>query len=117
MSHEVSVSVMIRGPVRHNMCGQSLPPNLYDVEGGTISHGLVARLHAYGVKTLSAEGFDVAGWPSEVSTLDGDAPPSERFYSVKFLNEKGGAIGVEGIMTRQGHPFLDHGIFVRRVGE
>jgi hypothetical protein len=33
-------------------------------------------------------------------------------YCVTFTNEKGGSIGVQGILTRNGWPFVDHGFFI-----
>lgn len=107
----VSNLVMKRGPSRFNMVGQSLPHTLH-VTAEAISSGLVRRLHQYALNRMSDAGFGVEEWLCEVSTMDGEIPPSERYYCVEFTNAKGGTIGVQGISTHHGHPHLDHGLYV-----
>lgn len=77
-----------------------------------ISHGLVHRLAAYSLKALDDAGFKpaVVGWACTVYTLDGNERPADREYTVRFQNPKGGYLEVNRIFTRNGWPFLDHGI-------
>lgn len=103
--------VLVRGPARFDMCGQRLPDSLHDTDQ-TISQGLANRLRAYALGQLDASGSDVQAWACSVYTMDGDLPPAERFYCVDFTNEKGGALGVQGIMTRKGWPWLNHGLTI-----
>lgn len=108
---QITVTVLHRGPPRFNMVGQRLPDNLRDTDQ-TISPGLVARLHRYGLAAMHDAGFNVDGWRCEVYTMDGDLRPSERYYCVEFVNVKGGRIGLKGILTGHGHPALDHGFSI-----
>lgn len=109
----LSVTVLSRGEPRFNMVGQRLPDSLHDTDQ-QIAPGLVARLVAYGQRAMAENGFAVEGWACNVYTMDGELPRSERYYCVEFVNAKGGMIGVQGIMTRHGHPCLDHGLSVGR---
>lgn len=108
---DIKISVMVRGEARFNMVGQRLPDTLHDTDQ-IISPGLVKRLRSYAAKALEDAGFAVSGWDCEVYTMDGDNPPSERFYTVEFTNAKGGMLGVQGILTSKGWPCLDHGVCV-----
>lgn len=105
--------VLVRGKPRFSMCGERLPDNLIDTDQ-EISAGLVARLDRYALKVLQAAGFDVQYWSCNVYTMDGDLPPSDRTYCVEFTNERGGLLGVQGILTSRGWPILDHGFVVDR---
>lgn len=104
--------VMKRAPARFTMTGQKLPYDLIEQPDQRISPGLVARLQRYAIERLAQSGFKVDGCKCEVSTMDGDLPPSERYYVVNFVNEAGGGIGVQGIGTAHGHPQLDHGLCI-----
>ena len=104
-------TMLIRGEARFNMVGQRLPYNLYETDQ-TISPGLVKRLRNYALKSLEDAGFEVSQWACEVYTMDGDEPPSSRFYTVEFTNEKGGMLGVQGILTSKGWPHIDHGLCI-----
>lgn len=103
--------VMKRGEPRFNMVGQKLPDSLRDLNE-VISQGLVQRLHRYALERLVPAGFAVTEWSCEVSTMDGDELPPDRYYIVTFTNPLGGALGVQGIATSKGWPCLDHGVFV-----
>ena len=98
-------TVAMLGPYRYDICGRSLPRNVVDMPT-SISAGLVTRLHRYALKELSGAGFEVAEWPCEVYTLDGHLVPSERTYAVEFTHAKGGMVGVAGILTQHGHPWM-----------
>lgn len=93
------------------MVGQRLPDSLHDTDQ-KIAPGLVARLVKYGRQAMDSAGFPVEGWDCEVYTMDGELRASERYYCVEFVNPKGGMIGLQGIMTRHGHPCLDHGFSI-----
>lgn len=94
---------------RFDMIGRSLGGDLTDT-GKIITHGLVTRIDRYAVGILSRAGFDVASWQANIYTMDADKSPSERSYTAEYVNPKGGMIGVAGIETRHGHPFLHHDI-------
>jgi hypothetical protein len=100
--------ILRKAPTKFSMWGGALPNDLTVVDG-TISPGLVARLHRYALTRMLASGFDVTDWKCEISTLDGDERPSDRSYTVEFTNAQGGSIALEGIETKSGHPFLHHG--------
>jgi hypothetical protein len=107
----VSSTLMTTLPQRFDMAGQRLSQELR-VRPGEISAGLVKRLHAYALKSLMDSGFDAAvrGWMVEVYTMQAELPVSERGYTVRFQNEKGGYIEVVGIATSHGWPTLDFGL-------
>ncbi|UYW32470.1 hypothetical protein [Methylorubrum extorquens] len=104
-------AVLRRGEPRFNIVGQKLPDSLYDTDE-QISPGLVRRLRGYALKQLASAGFEVGEWDCEVYTTDSDRRPAERVYCVEFINQKGGMLGLQGIMTYRGHPSLDHGLTV-----
>lgn len=108
---KISSMVMKRHASRFNMAGQKLPDTLFAVDE-QISQGLADRLRRYALRALTEGGFDVAQWDCEISTMDGDLPPPERYYVVMFENERGGKLGVEGIGTHHGHPTIDHGFCI-----
>ncbi len=111
---ELRSTVLQRGPARFDMASQKLPYELHETDA-EISRGLVSRLYRYAVRELNGSGFDVSGWDCEVYTTDGNLRPSDRDYTVEFVNSKGGKIGVCGILTTNGHPCVDHGIFAERA--
>lgn len=111
---KVETTVFIRGSAHHNMCGEFLGYPLKPC-GEIITKGLAKRLITYASKDLKSEGL----WPgdvvtAEVETCDGDEKPANRSYCVRFRTRKGGAIGIEGILTKRGWPLLDHGLFAER---
>lgn len=102
----IGVEVLLR-TARFDMTGQSLGYDLADT-GGTISPGLAKRIDRFARRILASGGFDVASWKASIYTMDADAPSSERSYTAEYVNDKGGMLGVAGIETRRGHPFLHH---------
>lgn len=109
---DVTSTVFHRQPARFNMAGQFLGYPLRETEE-VISDGLKSRLAKYAQKRLE----DLGLLPQEVtlcdvSTDDADQKPSDRSYQVEFHTEKGGIIGVAGILTKSGWPCLDHGMFI-----
>lgn len=113
---EITTTVMKREEARFDMVGKFLGYPL-KVMNEVISKGLAERLTKYALKHLDDEGFLTAvnGWNVEVYTLDGDANPAERTYCVRFINVKGGSIEVIGIFTKNGWPFLNHGLAINRA--
>lgn len=107
----IKVSVLQRNPARFDMVGQRLSDTLRDT-AQTISPGLVQRLRHYAAGALEEAGFEVSAWACEVYTMDADESPSDRSYTVEFVNSRGGMLGVQGILTRSGWPMLDHGVCV-----
>ena len=103
--------VFQRGEQRFDMVGKALGTPLTGTDQN-ISPGLAIRLMRYAVQRMIDNGFRVEGWACEVSTMDADNRPPERTYCVKFINLKGGGIGIEGIFTTKGWPTLDHGLFI-----
>lgn len=105
---DISSVVYKRMPARFDMCGQFLGHDL-KVTDENISVGLVKRLVKYALERFEENGFNVADYRVEVSTMDADEIPSNRAYAVYFTNSKGGRIGLVRILTRSGWPTLDHG--------
>jgi hypothetical protein len=111
---EITSTVFKRLPERFDMCGQVVSRPI-QVTGENISHGLIKRLYKYALNELIGWGFECcAAWDVEVYTLDADEPPANRFYSVKFMNSKGGSIEVNGILTNHGWPNLNHSFSINR---
>jgi len=107
----ITTSVLVRGETRFDIVGQKLPYSLYDVDE-SISAGLVVRIQRYALRRLEHAGFTVAEWSCGIYTMDGDRIPPDRVYTAEFTNSKGGMIGVQGIVTRNGWPCLDHGLCI-----
>lgn len=108
----VQSEVMRKGPARFDMCGQFKGYPLSVDPDGKIAPGLVRRLVRWAVKGMEEAGFPVFS-DVKVYTTDGNEPPAHRTYCVTFTNEKGGSIGIQGIMTNSGGwPFIDHGLFI-----
>lgn len=103
----IEARAMKRTAPRYDMAGQRLRDGVEDTDK-TISPGLVDRLNRYALRILSKGGFDVRTWRCEIYTLDADELPSYRSYTAEYTNAQGGMIGVSGIETRSGHPFLHH---------
>lgn len=104
----ITNTVLVRGAPRFTQTGQRLPDSLHDTDQ-TISPGLVKRLVRYALRAMDDAGFVVEGWACEVYTMDGDETAAHRMYCVEFTNAKGGALGIQGILTHHGHPCLAHG--------
>ncbi len=86
-------------------------PNIELLNCGHISTGLAKRLTRYATEKMAHAGFGaiLKACNIEVTTTDGDLPPSERVYHVSFTTPQGGQLSVIGILTRRGWPLLDHG--------
>lgn len=113
--NSITTEVYGKHPTRFNMVGQSLPTQLFKTDDG-ISQGLTKRLHKYALETLDSAGFKfaVSGWEVTMYTIDAEERPSDRSYCVRWENLNGGSIEVVGIYTRNGWPFLDHGLAIGR---
>jgi hypothetical protein len=99
----IELNTYTAGESRFDMCGQSLPTFLHKVEN-TIPNGLAIRLKNYASKRLREYGFPVYSRCVVDKTDDG-------FYSVNFVNESKGNIGIVGIVIgRGGWPTLDYGV-------
>lgn len=76
-----------------------------------ISTGLATRLAKYSLDILTDHGFDKCITKAvEVYTTDSSAKKSDRVYCVRFFTAKDGYIEVVGIFTKNGWPFLNHGL-------
>ena len=108
--NSIATEVYQRGESRFTMTGQKLPDQLH-ITDKVITHGLAFRLARYALQRLNDAGFAkaVEGWKLTVYTMDAELPSSERNYSVRWQNELGGYIDVNGILTSRGWPSLDHG--------
>lgn len=106
----VATEVYQRGESRFTMTGQKLPDQLH-ITDKVITYGLAYRLARYALQRLKDAGFakSVEGWKLTVYTMDAELPASKRYYSVRWQNESGGYIDVNGILTSRGWPSLDHG--------
>lgn len=111
----MQTEVYKRLPARFDIAGQ-VTSRPIALTHESISHGLAVRLHNYALKALDSAGFReaVKDWKVSVYTLDGDDTPSERSYCVRWTNKDSGYIEVVGILTRNGWPFLDHGLDIGR---
>ena len=98
---------------RFDLAGQPIPRSLCKVDE-SISAGLAKRLQAYAIKRMKPAGLPpfYLDWQCVVETADAELPPAERAYSVYWVNDDLTEIGVQGILTNRGWPFLDHGIFL-----
>lgn len=112
-SLSIATEVLKRGPARFDMVGKFLGYNLHKVDE-VISRGLAHRLAVYATRRMEEGGFAVftAVSKPEVYTTDGDEPPADRSYCVRWRSEKGGYIEVIGILTKHGWPCLDHGLAI-----
>lgn len=112
---DVTSTVFHRQAPRFDMAGQFLGYPLRETDE-VISEGLKSRLAKYAQKRLE----DLGLLPQsivvcDVSTSDASDRPSDRSYQVEFHTEKGGIIGVAGILTKSGWPCLDHGLIVEET--
>jgi len=107
----IDAIVFKTAPARFTAWGKRLPYDLITLPE-TIKAGTAARLADYALRELSEAGFDVNGWACEVYTMDGDDAPADRSYTVEFINQKGGMVGVCGILTAKGWPSLNHGLII-----
>lgn len=95
-----------------NQVGQRLPSSLHETPE-QITAGLAARLRRHAAQRLTDAGFTQAvAWEAEVYTMDADEKPSERSYTVRFQNDKGGYVELCGILTANGWPNVDHGLAI-----
>ena len=112
----ITNTVYRQGETRFDMVGRSLgaPLHLTDQK---ISEGMLERLRKYANTRLTDLGLSkiLVTWGCEVSTMDGDDTPSSRSYIVSWTSPEGAEIGVHGILTRKGYPFLDHGVFLQEA--
>jgi len=90
--------------------GQRLASSLHEVSEG-ISVGLAKRLVRHAQSRLIEAGF-VLGEHIEVYSLDADAAPADRAYTVRFSHVQGGYLEVLGILTHRGWPTVDHGFSI-----
>lgn len=106
----LATSVWARSPTRFDLSGQRLPPDLHPATQG-IRPGLAKRLQAYAHKELFAQGFGALAKEAtvEVYTIDGDSPPADRTYCVRWQTPQGGYVELGGILTKSGWPSLHHG--------
>lgn len=111
MSLAVQTEVYKADPARFDMAGQRLATFL-KLTSEQISPGLAQRLAHYALNTLDDAGFkaSVDGWTCVVHTDEAEETPASRSYYVRWKNAKGGFVEVVGILTRNGWPFIDHGI-------
>lgn len=106
----VATETMTRGEAHFDMCGTFLYYPLH-TRDEPITQGMAERLYRFALRRLQDAGFNIKSFNVTVSTMDGNLPQSERYFCVEWKSPKGGVIGVQGILTRKGYPFLDHGIY------
>lgn len=108
----MKTEVYVRKAAQFDMGGKFLGYPLKAVEE-SITEGLARRLVVYASRRLLDSGFIVEGWEVTVEAVgDPQDGPSDRVYAVSWENAKGGTLAVQGIYTRSGWPFLDHGLAV-----
>lgn len=107
---EIRQTVYQKSEQRFNMVGQALPQTLHETNQA-IGKTRAELLAKYAKNRLIENGFNVDGWTCEVWTMDHERRVDDRIYTVDFINEKGGKIGIEGIHINNGKPVLDYGIF------
>ena len=73
---------------------------------------LVSRLQRYALREAQKIGFEVEGWECEVGTTEADKEPELRMYTVTFTNAKGGMVGIDGIVVKNGTALTDHDMFI-----
>jgi hypothetical protein len=83
--------------------------------GDEISPGLAKRLAHYARRRLTDIGWGAAIEKCKVH-IDAHSSygnrPEDQTYSVKFQNEAGGSMGIQGILISKGWPTIDHGYFL-----
>jgi hypothetical protein len=111
MAMQVSSEVFREGKSHYNGT-QNRTERSWNLTHEEISAGLAQRLARYALNRLDDAGFKsaVEGWECIVTTFDGSDKPADREYHVRWKNPKGGFLDVDRIFTRNGWPFLDHGI-------
>ena len=82
-----------------------------------IPTGLVARLVRYAAQRVRDLGFgpllDDGDHHWRVEAFDADQRPSDRTYCVRLVRSKGGQLCLQGILTKNGWPTLDHGFDIQ----
>ena len=103
---KVKSTVLKIHPATFDMTGRFLgyPMTPTDTE---IKTGLLSRLIRYACERLTDAGFPI------FERVEVEQVADEGYYHVTFQNDKGGRIGVQGIMTKPGGwPTLDHGLTI-----
>jgi hypothetical protein len=111
MPQVIQTEIYKADPARFDMAGNRLADFL-KLTSEQISQGLAQRLARYALKSLDDAGFKEAvdGWTCVVHSDEAEDTPANRSYYVRWKNPKGGFMEVTGILTKNGWPFLDHGI-------
>lgn len=105
----IKTEVLKQMPARFDMCGRFMGYPLREKDE-SISQGLASRLMRYATTRAMNSGLMplVESWPVLVSTIDDGGKKSDRCYSVQWKNPQGLSISLNGIMLRNGWPFIDH---------
>ena len=105
----MKTTVHMRGPTQFDINGRGY--SILRETEESISPGLASRLESYARKRVVDAGLPalLEGWTVEIYTTDGELPPSERYYVVKWQNTQGTEIQLTGILTNRGWPTVDHG--------
>lgn len=84
-----------------------------------IAKAMPDRLVKYAIERLTSIGFGeyIKLCNINIDVMDANCLPSDRHYTVSFNNRKGGQLSINGIFTKSGWPFLDHGISIEEVDE
>jgi len=111
---QIATSTHTTGQALFDAAGQFLGRPVHCApDAPVIRPGLATRLAAYAQTRIADVGIAIRNdWTVEVETFNAEYPPSERIYHVTFTTHTGGTLSVQGIMTTNGWPQLDHGIVV-----
>lgn len=112
MSQEYA-AVFERGDPVFDMAGILLYHKVNKTDRVQVKPGMMKRVLNYARKQMDAYGFPCSSHEVCVELmLEPGENLSDGYFSVRFKNEKGGVIGVEGIMIKNAWPILDHGFFL-----
>jgi len=111
--NNVYSTVFERGEPVFNIAGKFLYNPLRETDRIEVKTEMMTRLVRYATQQMEAFGFPVSCQEVCVElTLDPGDKLSDGVFSVGFKNEKGGILGIYGIMIKNAWPFIDHGFFI-----
>jgi hypothetical protein len=108
----VYLAVFERGEPVFDIAGTFLNNPLKETDRIKVSPEMISRLVSYAEKELDGHGFPTSGDAHVELTIDPGDKLSDGVFHVGFKNEKGGTIGVQGILIKNAWPLLDHGPFI-----
>ncbi len=111
--NNVYSTVFERGEPVFDIAGKFLHNPLNETKRIEVKAVMMSRLVGYAIQQMETFGFPVSCHEVCVQlTIDPGETLGDGVFSVGFKNEKGGIVGVYGIMIKNAWPFIDHGFFI-----